>query len=80
VGAQILGRLRRQARADGYHTLCAFTHAPAYFVHHGFSIVPHVWLPEKIQTDCRTCALFMRCGQQAVVLPLDAAAPAALDV
>ena len=33
----------------------------------GFSIVPHVWLPEKIVTDCHTCPLFRRCGQYAVV-------------
>jgi amino-acid N-acetyltransferase len=81
LGAQLVERLERQATADRYRTLCAFTHQPAFFVRHGFSIVPHVWVPEKIQTDCRTCPLFMSCGQQAVVLSLDAAAGSApLDV
>jgi N-acetylglutamate synthase-like GNAT family acetyltransferase len=33
----------------------------------GFSIVPHVWLPEKIVADCHTCSHFRNCGQYAVV-------------
>jgi hypothetical protein len=40
----------------------------------GFSIVPHVWVPEKIAHDCTGCALFRRCGQYAVTLPLRAGA------
>lgn len=70
LGTQILDELVRRARVEGFNRLCAFTHAPAYFVHRGFSIVPHVWLPEKISTDCRSCANFRRCGQYAVVRPL----------
>ena len=70
VGTQILDELVQRAKADGFDRLCAFTHAPSYFVHRGFSIVPHVWLPEKISTDCVSCANFRRCGQYAVVRPL----------
>ena len=33
----------------------------------GFSIVPHLWLPEKIFTDCVKCPLFRQCGQYAMV-------------
>ena len=62
--------LERRALASGFETLCAFTHTPGYFVQLGFSIVPHMWLPEKIETDCRTCAQFRHCGQYAVMLPL----------
>jgi hypothetical protein len=40
----------------------------------GFSIVPHLWLPEKIFTDCVKCPQFRRCGQYAMVTPLEAAA------
>jgi hypothetical protein len=32
--------------------------------------VPHTWVPEKIARDCTSCALFRRCGQHALVLPL----------
>ena len=38
----------------------------------GFSIVPHVWVPEKIAHDCTACSLFRRCGQYAVTLALRA--------
>ena len=39
----------------------------------GFSIVPHLWLTEKIFTDCVKCPLFRRCGQFAMVVSLDEA-------
>ena len=67
VGSQILDELMARARAAGFEKLCAFTHAPAYFVQRGFSIVPHVWLPEKIVTDCHRCPVFRHCGQYALV-------------
>lgn len=71
VGRAVVGELRRRARAGGYDDLCVFAHKPAYFVHMGFSIVPHTWLPEKIALNCRTCALFRRCGQYAMVEPVE---------
>ena len=70
VGHELIDDLVRRAGGAGFAKLCAFTHAPAYFVELGFSIVPHVWLPEKIQADCRSCAQFRVCGQYAVMLPL----------
>ena len=70
IGSALLGELVDRARAGGFTKLCAFTHAPDRFVRAGFSIVPHVWLPEKIVTDCHACALFRRCGQYAVVRTL----------
>jgi N-acetylglutamate synthase-like GNAT family acetyltransferase len=72
VGRRIVDMLAQRAAEDGFATLCAFAHTPAYFVHLGFSIVPHVWLPEKIEADCRVCAHFRRCGQYAVIRPLHA--------
>lgn len=70
LGRRLIDALIARAEAAGYAKLCAFTHAPGYFVQLGFSLVPHHWVPEKIQTDCRACAQFRRCGQFAVVLPL----------
>jgi amino-acid N-acetyltransferase len=72
VGTAIVDELRRRARHDGYEKLCAFTHAPGYFIGMGFSIVPHLWLIEKVFTDCMKCPQFRRCGQYAMVMPLDA--------
>ena len=73
VGVMIVDELRRRARRAGFEKLCAFTHAPGYFIHMGFSIVPHLWLTEKIFTDCVKCPLFRKCGQYAMVVPLDSA-------
>jgi amino-acid N-acetyltransferase len=73
VGVMIVDELRRRARREGFEKLCAFTHAPSYFIHMGFSIVPHLWLTEKIYTDCVKCAHFRQCGQYAMVVPLDSA-------
>jgi len=70
VGRRIVVELVRRAEAAGFEKLCAFTHSPGYFVHLGFSIVPHAWLPEKIVTDCHACPQFRRCGQYAVVRSL----------
>jgi N-acetylglutamate synthase-like GNAT family acetyltransferase len=70
LGGEIIDELVRQATAAGFDTVCAFTHAPSHFVRLGFSIVPHVWVPEKIVTDCQACPLFRRCGQYPVVRAL----------
>jgi amino-acid N-acetyltransferase len=72
IGVMIVDELRRRARREGFEKLCAFTHAPGYFSQMGFSIVPHTWLMEKVFTDCVKCPLFRRCGQYAMVVPLDA--------
>jgi amino-acid N-acetyltransferase len=88
LGVAMVTALADRARELGYVTLCAFTHQPAHFIRLGFSIVPHVWVPEKIAHDCVSCAQFRHCGQYAVSLSLregsglrlDAAAPPARAV
>jgi amino-acid N-acetyltransferase len=74
LAARLVGELRTRASAAGFETLCAFTHDARVFVRQGFSIVPHVWVPEKITTDCLACPLFRKCGQFAMVLSLQAEA------
>jgi amino-acid N-acetyltransferase len=71
VGGMIVDELRARARREGFDKLGAFTHAPGYFVPMGFSIVPHLWVTEKVYTDCVKCPQFRRCGQYAMVLPLE---------
>jgi amino-acid N-acetyltransferase len=71
LGRRVVDELRDRAKAAGYDDLCVFAHDPAYFAHMGFSIVPHTWLPEKISADCRTCPLFRRCDQFAMIMDLD---------
>jgi N-acetylglutamate synthase-like GNAT family acetyltransferase len=70
IGTRLVTHLARRAKVAGYATLCAFTHDPGHFVRLGFTIVPHLWMPEKIAHDCTGCALFRRCGQYAVRLTL----------
>ncbi len=72
TGVALVTALADRARALGYVTLCAFTHAPSHFVRLGFSIVPHQWVPEKIAHDCAGCSHFRHCGQYAVSLSLRA--------
>jgi len=72
IGPRLVTELARGAGARGYATLCAFTHQPSHFVRMGFTIVPHMWVSEKIAHDCTSCPLFRRCGQYAVTLPLRA--------
>lgn len=70
VASELMSALVNAAREAAYLSLCAFTHSPAFFVRQGFSIVPHTWLPEKIQANCIGCALFRNCDQYAMLLPL----------
>ena len=70
IGPQLVAQLATRGAAAGFATLCAFTHEPSHVVRLGFTLVPHMWVPEKIERDCRTCAQFRRCGQYAVTLPL----------
>jgi amino-acid N-acetyltransferase len=70
IGRALVTELKRRARAAGFEQLCAFAHEAGHFIRLGFSIVPHPWVPEKIARDCTSCALFRRCGQHALVLPL----------
>lgn len=70
IGPRLVAHLAAKGTEKGYATLCAFTHDPSHFVRLGFTIVPHTWVPEKIERDCRSCAQFRVCGQYAVTLPL----------
>ena len=70
IGPTMVSHLAETAIARGFVTLCAFTHEPSHFVRMGFTIVPHVWVPEKVAHDCTSCALFRNCGQYAVTLTL----------
>jgi amino-acid N-acetyltransferase len=67
IGRALVLALLAAAENGPFTRLCAFTHAPAFFVRLGFSIVPHLDVREKVLTDCVECPLFRRCGQQAVV-------------
>ena len=73
LGSQLITAVQAQSRRAGFTLLCAFAHDPRAFVRLGFSIVPHVWFPEKVAIDCAACPLFRSCGQFALALSLDGA-------
>jgi amino-acid N-acetyltransferase len=70
VATRLVAELRDRALAQGVASIVALVHDPRFFIRHGFSIVPHEWLPEKIARDCHQCPLFRRCGQYAMLLSL----------
>jgi amino-acid N-acetyltransferase len=70
LAARLVSELRERAIDAGFDTLSAFTHDPRFFVRQNFSIVPHLWVPEKVATDCVGCPLFRKCTQHAMVLSL----------
>ena len=70
VGRLLVDEVRERARRRGFEQLCAFTHAPAYFLRLDFSSVSYASVPEKIAADCHDCAQFGRCGQTAMVMEL----------
>src|SRR5688572_3913470 len=70
IGTRLVRHLASAGAVAGFNTLCAFTHDPAHFVRLGFTIVPHIWMPEKIEHDCTACPAFRKCGQYAVRMPL----------
>jgi amino-acid N-acetyltransferase len=71
LGRGIIEELRSRARRKGFDQLCAFGHDPAIFAQMGFVMAPHSEIPEKIETDCRRCPLFGKCGQFAMMAALE---------
>jgi amino-acid N-acetyltransferase len=73
VGTRLLADIRLRGRREGYERLSVLTHAPHYFIKFGFSIVPHLWMQEKVFADCVNCPKFRTCGQFAMVVALETA-------
>ena len=80
VGTMLIDDLRQRAYNEGFEKLSAFTHAPGYFSEKGFSIVPHVWVQEKIFTDCVKCEYYRRCSQYAMIAPTESSSTETLHV
>jgi amino-acid N-acetyltransferase len=71
IGKMLVQELKQRGHRAGFERLCAFTHRPGYFIQMGFSIVPHLWLSEKVFTDCVKCPSFRKCGQYAMETVLE---------
>ncbi len=67
AGGKLIDALLDEAREHRVSQVCLFTRSPNYFGKLGFVEVPHASLPDKIFKDCRSCPLFNKCDETAMV-------------
>jgi N-acetylglutamate synthase-like GNAT family acetyltransferase len=82
-GARLVEFALSEARRRKTARVFAVTHAPEFFVRHGFSLSHRRAIPEKIARDCASCPKARRCRLAAViaiVLPDRPALPVLDDV
>lgn len=72
LGGRLLQFALEEAHARNIARVFAVTHAPDFFVRHGFTLSSRRALPEKIERDCNMCPKARRCRLTAVVATLAA--------
>ena len=72
LGGKLLQFALEEAHARNIARVFAVTHAPDFFVRHGFTLSSRRALPEKIERDCNMCPKARRCRLTAVVAALAA--------
>jgi amino-acid N-acetyltransferase len=77
AGSKLIEALLEEAQEHQVSQVCLFTRSPQYFGKLGFVEVPHASLPDKIFKDCRSCPLFNKCDETAMVF---AGAPAQIAI
>ena len=77
TGTGLVRAIIDRACARQFARLVAFTHDPGPFVRMGFSILPRLWVPEKIAADCVACERLRDCAQYALRFDLGPAATGA---
>jgi amino-acid N-acetyltransferase len=70
LGSRLVRTALAEARRRRIARVFAVTHAPGFFVRHGFAPVPRATLPEKIERDCARCPRAPICRLAAVVAVL----------
>lgn len=66
-GSRLLEFALAEARRRKIARVFAVTHAPDFFVRHGFALSHRRAIPEKIARDCSSCPKARRCRLSAVV-------------
>jgi amino-acid N-acetyltransferase len=82
-GGKLVEFALAEARRKKIARVFAVTHAPDFFVRHGFAVSSRHAVPEKIERDCRSCPKAKRCRLTAViatVIPERAVLPVLDDV
>jgi amino-acid N-acetyltransferase len=67
VGSRMIDFALGEARRRGVTRVFAVTHAPDFFLRHGFEAVRRESLAEKIERDCRSCPKNGTCELGAVI-------------
>lgn len=78
LGGKLVEFVLAEARRKNIARVFAVTHAPTFFLRHGFSASSRRDIPEKIERDCCTCVKARRCrltAAIAIVIPERVALP-----
>ena len=78
LGGRLVEFVLAEARRKKIARVFAVTHAPTFFLRHGFAASSRRDIPEKIERDCRTCPKARSCRLIAVtaaVIPERVALP-----
>lgn len=67
LGGRLVQFALAEARRRKIARVFAVTHAPGFFLRHGFAASSRRALPEKIARDCRTCPKSQNCQLVAVI-------------
>jgi amino-acid N-acetyltransferase len=66
-GGRLVEFVLAEARRKKIKRVFAVTHAPAFFLRHGFTASSRRDIPEKIERDCCTCSKARNCRLTAVI-------------
>jgi N-acetylglutamate synthase-like GNAT family acetyltransferase len=67
LGSRLIDFALTDARRRRIARVFAVTHAPEFFLRHGFAAGPRQSLTEKLERDCRTCSKRRACKLVAVI-------------
>lgn len=74
IGAALVRRIERLARARGTAELFALTMAPPFFQSLGYHVVDRAMFPEKVRRDCAACPRRSGCAEVCVYRALEESA------
>jgi amino-acid N-acetyltransferase len=77
IGRELVEALEAEARAEGLHSIFAFTYVVGFFRKLGFEEVDRGELPLKAWKDCLRCPKFQACDEIAVLKRLKSNTPLA---
>lgn len=67
LGGNLVEFALAEARRKQIARVFAVTHAPAFFIRHGFAASSRRAVPEKVERDCRSCPKARHCRLTAVI-------------